>query len=114
GVCSACTGLANSVVGIAEIRRTILPLPKGEGRGEGEHSVAYPAVHGLNMPIKKKIMSKIINSISLPLIIFIVALALMPAAAASDWPSWGGPDPGRNMYSPTKGLPDRFDPGKPK
>ena len=33
---------------------------------------------------------------------------------AADWPGWGGSDPGRNMYSPTKGLPDRFDPGKPK
>ena len=33
---------------------------------------------------------------------------------AQDWPRWGGPDPGRNMYSPTKGLPDRFEPGKPK
>lgn len=32
---------------------------------------------------------------------------------AQDWPRWGGNDPGRNMYSPAKGLPDRFDPGKP-
>jgi len=31
-----------------------------------------------------------------------------------DWPRWGGNDPGRNMYSTAKGLPDRFDPGKPK
>lgn len=34
--------------------------------------------------------------------------------AAQDWPQWGGNDPGRNMYSPAKGLPDRFDPGKMK
>src|SRR6266516_6475586 len=33
---------------------------------------------------------------------------------AQDWPRWGGPAPGRNMYSAAKGLPDRFDPGKPK
>ncbi len=33
---------------------------------------------------------------------------------ADDWPQWGGPNPGRNMYSPAKGLPDRFEPGKPK
>src|SRR5438105_8128953 len=33
---------------------------------------------------------------------------------AQDWPRWGGNDPGRNMYSPAKGLPDRFEPGKPK
>ena len=33
---------------------------------------------------------------------------------AQDWPQWGGNDPGRNMYSPAKGLPDRFEPGKMK
>ena len=33
---------------------------------------------------------------------------------ALDWPQWGGNDPGRNMYSPAKGLPDRFEPGKVK
>ena len=54
GVCSAHTGLANPVVGIAERRRTILPLPKGEGRGEGEDSVAYPAVHGPNTADQEK------------------------------------------------------------
>jgi outer membrane protein assembly factor BamB len=32
-------------------------------------------------------------------------------ATAQDWPQWGG-TPHRNMYSPAKGLPDRFDPGK--
>ena len=31
---------------------------------------------------------------------------------AEDWPQWGGNDPGRNMYSPARGLPDKFDPGK--
>ena len=30
----------------------------------------------------------------------------------ADWPRWGGPDLGRNMYSPEKNLPDRFEPGK--
>ncbi len=38
----------------------------------------------------------------------------MSRAQSADWPRWGGNDPGRNMYSPAKGLPDRFDPGKPK
>jgi outer membrane protein assembly factor BamB len=33
---------------------------------------------------------------------------------AQDWPRWGGNDPGRNMYSPARNLPERFDPGKPK
>ena len=32
---------------------------------------------------------------------------------ANDWPEWGG-RPNRNMYSTDKGLPDKFDPGKPK
>lgn len=35
-------------------------------------------------------------------------------AHAQDWPQWGGNDPGRNMYSPARGLPDRFEPGKAK
>ncbi len=33
---------------------------------------------------------------------------------AEDWPQWGGNDPGRNMYSPAKGLPDKFEVGKYK
>ncbi len=33
---------------------------------------------------------------------------------ASDWPCWGGNDPGRNMYSPATGMPDHFNVGKPK
>jgi outer membrane protein assembly factor BamB len=39
--------------------------------------------------------------------------ALSPRARAEDWPQWGG-TLHRNMYSPAKGLPDRFDPGKLK
>lgn len=34
-------------------------------------------------------------------------------ATAQDWPQWGGTSQ-RNMYSPAKGLPDRFEPGKYK
>ena len=41
---------------------------------------------------------------------FLVLSAL--AARAQDWPQWGGTQ-SRNMYSPTKGLPDRFTRGKP-
>lgn len=36
------------------------------------------------------------------------------SSQALDWPQWGGNDPGRNMYSPAKGLPSSFDPGKMK
>lgn len=36
---------------------------------------------------------------------------LAPSLVAGDWPQWGGL-PHRNMYSPEKGLPDRFEPGK--
>src|SRR6267142_4314597 len=47
-----------------------------------------------------------------------VALAGFYLAAgllgAQDWPAWGGSDPGRNMYSPAKGLPSKFNPGKIK
>src|SRR6266542_6490165 len=42
GVRLAHTGLANSVAVMAGRRRTILPLPGGEGRGEGNENVAYP------------------------------------------------------------------------
>src|SRR5438105_9618995 len=56
--------------------------------------------------------SKIKNTAA-PLLIFLLSL-ICPAMPAQDWPRWGGNDPGRNMYSPAKGLPDRFDPGKPK
>ncbi len=38
-------------------------------------------------------------------------LTLLPASA-QDWPQWGGNDPGRNMFSPAKGLPSKFVPGK--
>ena len=33
GLCLAHTGLASCVAGMAERRRMILPLPRGEGRG---------------------------------------------------------------------------------
>ena len=46
--------------------------------------------------------------------LFTLALAaLAPATFAEDWPRWGGNDPGRNMYSPAKGLPEKFGPLKP-
>lgn len=32
-------------------------------------------------------------------------------AYSQDWPAWGGSDPGRNMYSPAKGIPAKFEPG---
>ena len=32
--------------------------------------------------------------------------------SAEDWAQWGGNDPGRNMYSPAKGFPEKFEPGK--
>src|SRR5437867_2479569 len=44
GVSFAPTGLAKSVAGMAPRRPTILPLPRGEGWGEGKESVAHPTV----------------------------------------------------------------------
>ena len=38
-------------------------------------------------------------------------IGLAPAIA-EDWPQWGKATWGRNMYSPEKGLPAKFDPGK--
>ena len=44
----------------------------------------------------------------------VLALACGVGVQAEDWPRWGGNDPGRNMYSSATGLPDHFEPGKPK
>ena len=46
------------------------------------------------------------------LITAILGLATPALIHAEDWPAWGGSDPGRNMYSTAKGLPDKFKPGK--
>lgn len=40
------------------------------------------------------------------------AALAMGSTDATDWPAWGGPTKGRNMYSAEKGLPDHFEPGK--
>ena len=40
----------NSGAGVIERRWTILPLPRGEGRDEGEPSVAHPTVQSLIDP----------------------------------------------------------------
>ncbi len=37
---------------------------------------------------------------------------LCSVATAQDWPSWGGTDPGRNMFSSAKGMPASLNPGK--
>ena len=51
--CSAHDCWANSGSGVIERRWTVLPLPKGEGRGEGEPSVVNP--NGpINMRERKK------------------------------------------------------------
>ncbi len=38
----------------------------------------------------------------------VITSLLLPTAFAEDWPRWGGNDPGRDMYSPAKNLPDHF------
>jgi len=47
-------------------------------------------------------------------ILTVALLAAGVVSRAEDWPQWGGNDPGRNMYSTAKGLPETFDPGKLK
>jgi outer membrane protein assembly factor BamB len=44
----------------------------------------------------------------------LMACGLLTPTSGVDWPSWGGGDPGRNMYSPARGLPTEFDAGKTK
>ncbi|MDB6026673.1 MAG: secondary metabolism, biosynthesis of secondary products derived from primary amino acid [Verrucomicrobiales bacterium] len=53
-----------------------------------------------------KTFSKILPALAL--------CAFTNSSFAADWPRWGGNDPGRNMYSPAKGLPSQFNAGKPK
>ena len=40
---------ANSAKGVIETRWTILPLPRGEGGGEGERSGAHPTVQSVRV-----------------------------------------------------------------
>src|SRR4051812_31501215 len=47
-------------------------------------------------------------SLSLTLSVFLMGVS----AQAADWPAWGGSDPGRNMVSKEKGLPETFKPGE--
>src|SRR5436309_13633947 len=47
GWCLANGCWANSGTGVIERLWTILPLPRGEGRGEGEPRVAHPAVRSV-------------------------------------------------------------------
>ncbi len=44
-------------------------------------------------------------------VMVLAASLLTPQTFGKDWPQWGGTPP-RNMYSPEKGLPAQFDPGK--
>src|SRR4051794_4889148 len=71
---------------------------------------------GSRRVFKIKIMIKIkIKNVSLAARALATSVALLAVCAisrAEDWPRWGGNDPGRNMYSPAKGLPSQFEPGK--
>ena len=50
---------------------------------------------------------------SLRVCLVIIGLAASAAVSlAADWPQWGGADPGRNMVSAEKGLPESFVPGQ--
>src|SRR5947209_5391960 len=63
------------------------PSPGGESWGEVEQLLTW----------SKKLILVLTSILSLTL----------PSAAA-DWPRWGGNDPGRNMFSTEKNLPDHF------
>lgn len=57
-------------------------------------------------------MIKIKHLLSVGSLAVAASFSTVSLAIAEDWPSWGGTDPGRNMYSSAKGLPTAFNPGK--
>ena len=59
-------------------------------------------------------MYHVLSTIHRAFFVSALGATLTLSSVAQDWPQWGGNDLGRNMYSPAKGLPDRFDPGKLK
>ena len=48
--CAADGCWADSGTGVIERRWTVLPLPRGEGRGEGEPSLAHLTVRAVGIP----------------------------------------------------------------
>src|SRR5580765_3091098 len=76
----------DSGTGAIESRRTILPLPRGEGRGEGEPSVAHPTFQTVCGDLRKNSLGRVPPSL-LHLFSFLVLIH----ACASDWPQFLGP-----------------------
>ena len=66
------------------------------------------------MIMEHSIMYHVLSTIRRAFFVSALGATLTLSSVAQDWPQWGGNDLGRNMYSPAKGLPDRFDPGKLK
>jgi outer membrane protein assembly factor BamB len=66
------------------------------------------------MIMEHSIMYHVLSTIHRAFFVSALGATLTSSSIAQDWPQWGGNDLGRNMYSPAKGLPDRFDPGKLK
>jgi outer membrane protein assembly factor BamB len=66
------------------------------------------------MIMEHSIMYHVLSTIHRAFFVSALGATLTLSSVAQDWPQWGGNDLGRNMYSPAKGLPDRFDPGKLK
>src|SRR5882672_10094064 len=66
------------------------------------------------MIMEHSIMYHVLSTIHRALFVSALGATLTLSTVAQDWPQWGGNDLGRNMYSPAKGLPDKFDAGKLK
>ncbi len=60
--------------------------------------------------MRTKVMT--LKKLFIPLLAAIWSLPWANPVQARDWPQWGGLTPGRNMYSPAKGMPAEVDPGK--
>src|SRR4029453_2515755 len=66
------------------------------------------------MILPNNVQSTVMKSLPLVTAALMTCGPLISSTSAVDWPAWGGSDPGRNMYSPARGLPETFDAGKAK
>ncbi len=90
--------------------------PKKETKAAPAAAPAKPAAPAAAVPVPAApaaLAAEATKVVAAPVAVT-TGVASVAQNGGGDWPQWGGNDPGRNMFSPAKGLPDRFEPGKRK